>query len=710
MSFAPVPDSHAGLPLEAVPAVALDTETTGLDPATDRVIEIGAVGLAGGRLDTDAPFAALVDPGLPIPPAATAIHGITDGDVAGAPDFAATIGRFTDWVGPTLVVGYAIGFDLAVLKAEHDRHGLTWRPPWSLDVGHLVQVLEPELAAASLERVAARFGLAISGRHRAVADAAAAGGIFLALIPRLRRRGIATLAQAERACFGLTVRLAEEARAGWHPVGRSPDRARARIAELARIDSFPYRHRVADLMTAPPLVIASDLRLRDALGRMLRHGVSSLFLAPDAGGQDHGIVTERDVMRALAELGGAALDQAAGRFGQRPLVTVAADELVYRALGAMAAKGFRHLGVAGAGGELVGALSVRDLLRQRADEAVRLGERLDRARTAAELGGVWSELTQVAGALVREDVAARQVAAVVSRELRALTRRAAELAERELAAAGQGPAPVPYAVLVLGSGGRGESLLAMDQDNALLWADGAPGGAANPWFAALGGRLAEILNQAGVAYCPGGVMASNPAWRSDLAGWRAAVRSWIGRSRPQDILNADIFFDAVAVHGDAGLAHGLRAEALALARGSRTFAKFLALNAGDFTVPVGWFGRLRLTGGRIDLKRGGLLAIISAARVVALAHGFGASATPERLRAARGLATVSDRTIDSLIAAHGILLDSILRQQLRDIDRGLALTNSVAPAELDGHEKQELKWALDQVPRVADLLGTPVVG
>ena len=67
------------------------------------------------------------------------------------------------------------------------------------------------------------------------------------------------------------------------------------------------------------------------------------------------------------------------------------------------------------------------------------------------------------------------------------------LAEAELVAEGAGPAPCAYAVLVLGSAGRGESLLAMDQDNALVFAEGEPDGEADRWFARLGRRMAAIL-------------------------------------------------------------------------------------------------------------------------------------------------------------------------------------------------------------------------
>ena len=104
------------------------------------------------------------------------------------------------------------------------------------------------------------------------------------------------------------------------------------------------------------------------------------------------------------------------------------------------------------------------------------------------------------------------------------------------------------------------------------------------------------------------------------------------------------------------------------------------------------------------------MPIFSAARVLVLEHGLTARSTPERLDALRPLGIASDKTIDDLIEAHKVLLNLILRQQLRDIDQGLPLSNKVAPAELSDFERDQLKWALEQVSSVGDLLGTPVVG
>ncbi len=94
MSFA-IPSADVGAtPLGVLPAIALDTETTGLDVATARVVEIGAIRLWGNAqkaASTPQPsadiFEKLVAPGVPIPPVTTAVHGITDADVAMAPAF-----------------------------------------------------------------------------------------------------------------------------------------------------------------------------------------------------------------------------------------------------------------------------------------------------------------------------------------------------------------------------------------------------------------------------------------------------------------------------------------------------------------------------------------------------------------------------------------------------------------------------------------------
>ena len=703
------PDAVSAIPLISLRAVVIDTETTGLDIENDRIIQIGAVRISGARIDAANQFNHFVAPGVPIPAESTSIHGIRDADIRDADNFTTVMERFAWWCGPVVVIGFSVGFDLAVLKAEHKRAGIKWQPPRSLDVRHLVHYLSPNLPEYSLDMIAEWLGVDVEGRHSALGDAVMTAKIFAALIPRLQERGISTLAEAKRRCRALTSQIDTEVRAGWHEVVSAREAVARSVSEYARIDSYPYRHRVRDIMHSPPQIIDHETSLQSALTVMMRERVSSVFVSPEEPDGAYGIVTERDVLRAVDAYPSSALSNPVSRIAQRPLVCVPQDEFLYRAIGMMSAGNYRHLGVSGDQKAPVGALSARDLLRQRASDALSLGDNIQTAHTPEDLGVIWVELTTVVRGLVYEEVDARDIAAVISRELRALTARACEIAERELAEQGNPGPPVAYAMLVLGSGGRGESLLAMDQDNAVVYAQGGRDSDVDKWFAALGQRVADILNLVGVAYCDGGIMAANAQWRMQVSDWREMIKGWIGRSRPEDILNCDIFFDSVPVHGDLALGQQVRADALPMASATGNFLKMLTLNAADFQVPLGWFGRMRLDAGRIDLKKGGILPIFSTARVLALRHGLRQRSTPERLTGVRDKVEVGDNIIDNLIDAHRILMAAILAQQLRDLETGITLSNKVDPEALSAKQREELKWALEQLNSIPDLLGNPII-
>lgn len=706
MSFHPPKGGLSGLPLSAVPAIVADTETTGLDTANDRVIEIAAVRVLHGQLVDDR-FEEMIDPQLPIPPKSTEIHGIRDEDVAGKAPFGDVMGRFARWAANDVMIGYSLGFDLGILEAEHARNQLQWCAPRSLDVRHLMQVVAPDLPGQSLEIAAEWLGIEITARHRALGDAVVTAQIFNALIDRLRAKDIVTLAQAERACRNLTSHRNAEAQAGWHEVA-GPSRSDDAML-LARIDSYPYRHRVAEVMASPPITISGGVAMRDALKTLIEKKISSVFVLPEGGGTsgDWGIMTERDVLRAIATEGPGALDEKLDKYAIRPLVSIPAEEFVYRAITRMSGRNFRHLGVTDTAGNVIGALSARDLLKQRAGDAMSLGDTIEAAASPAELGHIWESLTMVAGSLSAEGVDTRNIAAIISHELCALTRRATELAELQMLDEGRGPAPEPYTMLVLGSGGRGESLLAMDQDNAIVFEEGEPDSDADKWFQRLGEIAADTLDGVGVSYCNGGIMAKNPEWRKDIKNWRATVQQWISKAKPEDILNSDIFFDARPVLGDKPLGNALRREAMEMAKNSKNFLQHMAVRATDFDSALGWFGRPKTDNGRIDLKKHGIMPIFSAARVLSLQLGIDERSTPGRLLAAREHDIHGAHLIGNLVDAHRILLNAILRQQLRDIEAGVKLSNKVEFTQLDNHEKQELVWALQQSPGISDLMGTP---
>ena len=695
-------------PLLSIDAVVIDTETTGLDPRKARVIELAGVRLQAGKLQAGGQFRQLLRPADdPIPAETTRIHGIDNAMVAEAPMFADVWPRFDAYLGQAVVIGHTVGFDLAMLKRECDLAGLPWVRPRTLDTRLLAQIAAPELAGYALEKLAAWLGVDVVERHSALGDAATTARVFLALVPKLRDRGIRTVAEAERACLALTSVLDDQARSGWVEAVEAPARADAERT-LRRFDSYAYRHRNRDIMRKPPVFVELGTSVHAALVRLSTERISAVYVATDAvsgnlRAVDAGIVTERDLLRAIARSGAAALDVPVGQIMSKPLAAVPADAFVYRAIGRMNRLKTRHLGVIDESGSVVGALSARDLLRLRASEAISLGDEIDDAADAQALALAWAKLPQVSESLRAESLSGRDIAEVISRELGALTRQATVIAERIMRERGEGEPPCRYAMIVLGSAGRGESLLAMDQDNALIFERGEADGSEDRWFAAFGALVADILHEVGVPYCKGGVMAKNAPWRGSVATWQSRIDHWIARSNPSDLLSVDIFFDQRAVCGDGSLAVAVRQAAFAAAEGQAAFAKLLV---EGISVPrsVGFFGGIRTDNGRIDLKRSGLFSVVSAARAMAIRYGVMERSTPARLAGVKALLQASAADLDAVGEAHGVFLDLILSQQIEDISHGTSPSNAVVVKRLSARDQERLRASLEAVACVDQLV------
>jgi DNA polymerase-3 subunit epsilon/CBS domain-containing protein len=481
----------------------------------------------------------------------------------------------------------------------------------------------------------------------------------------------------------------------------SEGRSAAVPAAGVKLDTFAYRHRVSDVMSAPAAVVAHDVCLDEAVGLMIELNLSSVFVRLEDG--SHGIVTERDALRVHHEHAGEAGTKRVGSIAKAPLLGVEESDFVFRAIGRMERLGIRHLAVR-RGSEVVGALTPRNLLRNRATQSIVIGDAIAGAETASELASCWAETPRMARALLAETVSARLIANVLSADICGLTQRAAELAEHAMRTAGRGAAPAAYCVLVLGSAGRGESLLAADQDNAIVFEAGEPGGDADRWFAEMAGHMNEILDQAGIPLCKGGVMARNDAWRRSRHGWDELVTSWVRRQKPEDLLNVDIFFDAVAVHGNGQMADDLLARAGERARHSPDFLMMLTELARQWRAPFTLLGGFQKVNGRVDCKKSGLMPIFTGARVLALRHGVAARSTQERLKGVQERGAASPDAIARILEAQEVLMRHVLQQQIIDGARGVKLSPNVDVDRLGKEERRELKDALQAVREIVDLV------
>ena len=189
-------------PLGTLDFVVVDVETTGWSPDADGITEIGAVRLSGGEVRAE--FAALVNPGQPIPPDIVTLTGITDAMVTLAPPVGAVLPGFLDFARGSVLTAHNAPFDVGFLTAACTGTGRRWPAPPVLDTVTLARLLltEDEVPNCKLATLADFFGAPALPRHRALADARATAAVLAALLDRLSATGIRTLAQlsaAERA-------------------------------------------------------------------------------------------------------------------------------------------------------------------------------------------------------------------------------------------------------------------------------------------------------------------------------------------------------------------------------------------------------------------------------------------------------------------------------------------------------------------------------
>jgi ATP-dependent DNA helicase DinG len=154
--------------------VAVDIETTGLDPEKDAIIEIGAVRFNERRVEAE--WSNLINPGRRIPPFVTQLTGITDQMVLQAPSIKQVLADLEAFVGNVPVLGHNVSFDLAFLRRQR-----ILRRNVAIDTYELASVLLPNAGRYNLGALAQSLGVLLPATHRALDDARATRGIFLRL-------------------------------------------------------------------------------------------------------------------------------------------------------------------------------------------------------------------------------------------------------------------------------------------------------------------------------------------------------------------------------------------------------------------------------------------------------------------------------------------------------------------------------------------------
>jgi signal-transduction protein with cAMP-binding, CBS, and nucleotidyltransferase domain len=443
--------------------------------------------------------------------------------------------------------------------------------------------------------------------------------------------------------------------------------------------------------------------------RMQAAHASSLVVV-DGAGRLRGVLTEGDIVaRALWRL---EPDKPVDKVMTSPVTAVGADDYLFQAVATLRRQKLHKAPVLGADGQIVGTLALDDALAMLAGQTLSLMEQLTHEESFEGLKRVKQAQVQLARALIDSGVPVTEVQSLLTEINIDIHRRVLRQLEAGLNEDGWGVPPSSYALIIMGSGGRGENFLDPDQDNGFIIADGEPGSssAGAAYFQELARRMTLRLAEVGFPLCKGGVMASNVLWRKPVTAWCRQVDAWLRKREPEMLLNCDIFFDFRHAYGDAGLSDKVREHVTKALSRHPQFLRHLFMIEADHSVALGWFGQLRKEReeadreGVINLKLRGKLPLVEGARILALKAGITATSTLGRLDALKERGAIHPTDHANLTKAFHVLTHLLLRQQLEDFAAGIEVGDLVPEARLTQDERAELIASFRAIEALREVL------
>ena len=148
--------------------VALDLETTGLEPSKDRIIEVGAVKVRDGEVIGE--YGTLINPQMEIPQRITELTGISNDMVKGKPYITQVLRELLDFCEGLPLLGHNLMFDYSFVKHQAVNAGMEFEKK-GMDTLKLARVLLPELPSRSLQNLRMYYEIPQKDAHRALEDA-----------------------------------------------------------------------------------------------------------------------------------------------------------------------------------------------------------------------------------------------------------------------------------------------------------------------------------------------------------------------------------------------------------------------------------------------------------------------------------------------------------------------------------------------------------
>ncbi|MCW3489868.1 DUF294 nucleotidyltransferase-like domain-containing protein [Dethiobacter alkaliphilus] len=472
----------------------------------------------------------------------------------------------------------------------------------------------------------------------------------------------------------------------------------------------PMRKRVANLMSAPPVICPPEDEIQAIAEKMTSGGVSSVVVV-DKDEKPLGIITEKDLVGKILARGDFLKRITASTIMSTKLLTVAPGAFYYEALLIMVRNKVKHLVVID-NNKLVGIVTIRDLMISRSTGALSIVNSIEEQTTIEGLAKASKEIDKVLQALVAENATSREILKIITEFFDRLTRKVIQVCEREMIREGHGAPPVAYSWITMGSSGRQEQFVKTDQDNGIIY-ENVPDDKEEEvaqYFHVFAEKVVEGLYQCGFAKCKGNVMASNPFWCRSFKNWREVITEWLNKLDSENVRMMTIFLDFRHVYGKKSLCDLLRNFVTRSFQKSSTVLLFLAKDDLNHRVPLNFFKQIITEKSKehrnmVNLKGAACVHMVDCLRIFSLREGIVDTNTFSRLEQLAKRRVFSPDDTEMFASAYETLMMFRIRQSLYQLSIGKQPDNYINPNELSKKDKAALREAFLAVDRLQNLTG-----
>jgi CBS domain-containing protein len=442
----------------------------------------------------------------------------------------------------------------------------------------------------------------------------------------------------------------------------------------SEISSFMVA-KVSDAYMHVPCIVDENTSIKESIEKSLESDISSIIVER---GNEYGIVTDSNIKKKVL-LTGKSLEDPIGEIATFPLICVEKDEFLFSVLLLLVKHKIKRVGVLKEG-KVIGILNQMDMLSFFANHSHVVAVKIDKAKNIDELRSASEDVNKTIKALYNKSLKTAYIAKMVS-ELN--SKIYAKLFSFVVPKAMQSSC----ALLVMGSEGRDAQIVKTDQDNALVVANEADVESYRPYME----QFSKELISFGFPPCDGNVMVSNPYWCKSQSDFEKQIEEWFEGNDMNHYMDLAIFFDAKCVAGKCELFTPLKEKLFDFAHQKDVFMAYFARNTLLFETPINMFSSLRTEEGGIDIKKGGIFAIVQGVRSLALENGIKENRTVKRIKALHQQGILEKEMSSELIEALGLLSRLRLRGHIKKQKAGKKLDNIVNVEEFSKIERDMLK-------------------